>query len=184
MGSFSVRLSIVTLTLLITTFLSAFAEAEGVSITISHTFPVTTEREPPVDPALEGSKEVHLLADGWVRVVGEVPWLIPDSTTEYHTIFAWNDTIARPISFTDSDGDTIALVIAPQPGMPLDLTRHDLPVVHISTEKANLWDPETGIYVWGNHGNYLQHGDDWERPATINYYEADGQLAYRGHGLA
>ena len=152
--------------------------ARDVSISVTNTFPVITEFEAPTNPSLEGSTEVHLQADGAVTVISPEPWLIQDNATAFHTVFAWNDTIARPVSFLDSDGDTITLNLRPEPGMPLDLARHDIPVVYITTEKAHLWDPETGIYVWGNHVNFMQHGDQWERPATMKYYDAERQLAF------
>lgn len=60
-------------------------------------------------------------------------------------------------------------------------TEHDLPIVTINTEPENLWDPEIGIYVDGNHKNFLQTGKEWERPAEINFYDEDQQLVFSRH---
>ena len=50
-----------------------------------------------------------------------------------------------------------------------------LPVVSIATDPPNLWDDEIGIYVEGNDRNYLK---DWERPASIEFFETDGELGF------
>jgi len=44
---------------------------------------------------------------------------------------------------------------------------HDLPVVSITTDPGNLWDPLTGIYV-----NYTE---DWERPCGFEMFSASGK---------
>lgn len=62
---------------------------------------------------------------------------------------------------------------------------HDLPVLCINTNPKNLWDEEYGIYVKGSNAesefpymgaNFWQ---DWERPANVAMYEADGSLAFQ-----
>lgn len=53
---------------------------------------------------------------------------------------------------------------------------HQLPVVTLTTAPKNLWDPDFGIYVKGNHNNYEQTGSDWQRPALFRFYEPDGSL--------
>ncbi|MFO7670717.1 MAG: CotH kinase family protein [Bacteroidales bacterium] len=44
---------------------------------------------------------------------------------------------------------------------------HDLPVVSISIDPDQLWDPQTGIYV-----NYTE---DWERPCGVELFSASGE---------
>ncbi|AKM78799.1 MAG: hypothetical protein UX85_C0004G0190 [Candidatus Beckwithbacteria bacterium GW2011_GWB1_47_15] len=56
--------------------------------------------------------------------------------------------------------------------------KHTVAVVAIDTAPKNLWDEEIGIYVKGNHDNYLQKGKVWERPAEIKFYEVDGKLVF------
>ncbi len=60
-----------------------------------------------------------------------------------------------------------------------------LPVFSISTDPANLWDDETGIYADGTNGisgpcspapkNYNQ---DWERPVTLEFFENNKMPAF------
>ncbi len=70
-------------------------------------------------------------------------------------------------------------------------SRYELPLISIVTDSLHLFDYETGIYVPGLHhdldpvwhwdwgtGNYHQRGVDWERPARISFFEADGALAF------
>lgn len=59
-----------------------------------------------------------------------------------------------------------------------------LPVVSISTDPANFFDDETGIYVPGTSydPNFPYFGanfwEDWERPVHVELYEPDGSLAF------
>jgi len=56
--------------------------------------------------------------------------------------------------------------------------------ISITTDPENLWDEDTGIYVMGKHAEseYPYKGanfwQDWEKPAHIEFYEADGSLAF------
>ncbi|MFC1539815.1 CotH kinase family protein, partial [Candidatus Latescibacterota bacterium] len=63
-----------------------------------------------------------------------------------------------------------------------------LPVISVSTNPENLWDPDIGIYVKGNStttggyeiqptgsGNYCE---DWERPIHVEFYEPDGTQGF------
>ncbi len=59
---------------------------------------------------------------------------------------------------------------------------HSLPVISISTDPANLWDEEMGIYTEGANydpfegkANYLE---DWERPVSLEFYEPGGMLGF------
>ncbi|WP_054847006.1 CotH kinase family protein [Acetivibrio straminisolvens] len=49
------------------------------------------------------------------------------------------------------------------------MTRYSLPVISIVTDKANLFDKDTGIYLNSN-----KSGADWERPAHIEFFENNG----------
>lgn len=64
--------------------------------------------------------------------------------------------------------------------------KHSLPVISIVTDSENLFDYEKGIYVPGkiydenydpgldimrSPANYKKHGDKWERPAHIEFFE-------------
>ena len=62
-----------------------------------------------------------------------------------------------------------------------------LPIISIVTDQANLFDKKTGIYIYDNYRN---RGPEWERPAHIEFFEGDGNLAFsqdmgmRIHGLS
>ncbi len=59
-----------------------------------------------------------------------------------------------------------------------------LPVISLSTNPANLWDENTGIYVKGKNASpdfpYLgaNFWQDWERPAQIEFFDESGKKAF------
>lgn len=70
----------------------------------------------------------------------------------------------------------------------------NLPVFSIAVDEDDFWDYERGIYVPGKvyddlfdptlpsyrrQANYNQRGDAWERPASVEMFEADGSEAIR-----
>jgi hypothetical protein len=63
---------------------------------------------------------------------------------------------------------------------PTGASRYSLPVFSLTTDAENFFDPDDGIYVPGNAagGNFSQRGRDWERPAHLEFFEADGSLAF------
>ncbi len=54
-----------------------------------------------------------------------------------------------------------------------------IPIISVVTEQANLTNPNTGIYV-----NGVNHGDAWERPASIEMldFSRPGLTVEAGHG--
>ena len=97
--------------------------------------------------------------EGWQPPAGEV--------FKIHTIRSRafrNDAPPGPVS-------THTYVVDPK-----GADRYTLPVFSLSTDAAHLFDPETGIYVAGNHNNYSK---DWERPAHITFFEAGGRLGFK-----
>jgi len=68
-----------------------------------------------------------------------------------------------------------------------------LPVLSLVSDPANLWDDETGIYTEGRYPtlpNYMQRGQEWERPVSVEFFEDDHSLGFaidagfRIHGAA
>jgi len=53
--------------------------------------------------------------------------------------------------------------------------KFDIPVLSVITDSMNLWG-ETGI-----HSNPEERGDEWERPATIEFFENEGSLAFQSN---
>ncbi len=65
---------------------------------------------------------------------------------------------------------------------------YDLPIMTISAEYRDLFNDTIGIMVPGllfnpdnpyRTGNYFSKGDEWERPAFIEFYESENQLAIK-----
>lgn len=54
-------------------------------------------------------------------------------------------------------------------------TRYSLPVISLVTDKANLFDDETGIYTSANCEN---KGKEWERPVHMEFFEPGGSLGF------
>ncbi|PLX18629.1 MAG: hypothetical protein C0599_11895 [Salinivirgaceae bacterium] len=52
--------------------------------------------------------------------------------------------------------------------------KYNVYVVSMITDKDNLFDPDEGIYVSGNHQNNLQRGKRWERPVSLEIYDKQG----------
>ncbi len=55
-------------------------------------------------------------------------------------------------------------------------SRYKVPVVSLITEKDNLFDDETGIYVRGHYDNYNQRGGNWERDVHVEIFDQEGKL--------
>ncbi len=66
------------------------------------------------------------------------------------------------------------------------------PVISLSMDEKHLFDLEEGIYIPGNrylndslpwlnvypNGNYLAIGEEWEKPAYIEYFDEFGQMGF------
>jgi hypothetical protein len=59
---------------------------------------------------------------------------------------------------------------------------YSLPVISLSTAPDNFWDDDIGIYVHGTypvyHDRVANYWQDWERPVTIEFFEADGSHGF------
>ena len=53
--------------------------------------------------------------------------------------------------------------------------RFDLPVVCITTDQKNLYDPQRGIWMFEN---VYKSGADWEREAQLQFFEENGKLGF------
>jgi len=53
---------------------------------------------------------------------------------------------------------------------------YDIPTFSLVTDPDNLWDDETGIYA-----NPFERGSEWERPASIEFFEADNSVEFSAH---
>ena len=57
-------------------------------------------------------------------------------------------------------------------------SKYNLPIVSLVTDSKNFFDSEIGIYVSGNHDNYNQEGDAWERPIHVEFFEPGGPCGF------
>jgi len=55
-------------------------------------------------------------------------------------------------------------------------SRYHVPVVSIIAEPDDFFSDETGIYVKGDHDNYLQRGDEWEREIHVQIFDTTGTI--------
>lgn len=108
------------------------------------------------------ASEITYTTDGSVPTSSSTPY------TEPLTISATQPLRARTFvtGLLPSDVVTHTYVIA-------DEGAH--PTVSVVTAPANLFDPEIGIYTYGNYENYFM---DWERPAHIEFFETSGLTAF------
>ncbi|MCP4293732.1 MAG: T9SS type A sorting domain-containing protein [bacterium] len=90
---------------------------------------------------------------------------------QWRYIFTWDHTSDLIVHFTDASAETTTVVASAQAIVNLNPTQHQIPVLDIRTDPANLWDPATGIYVFGDNDNCLQHGSEWEKPANFIFYD-------------
>lgn len=63
---------------------------------------------------------------------------------------------------------------------------HTLPLMHLSTDAANLWDAQKGLYIIGENGkkgNCISEernwNQDWERSGTLTFFEPEGTIGFR-----
>jgi hypothetical protein len=93
---------------------------------------------------------------------------------------------------------TVVRVLAEKPGYPPARSKqsyfvypdgestHTLPVISIATDSLNLFGFDEGIYVPGTHyqedrddtGNYFQRGRGWEREASMEFFDENGELQF------
>ncbi|MFC1537854.1 CotH kinase family protein [Candidatus Latescibacterota bacterium] len=59
----------------------------------------------------------------------------------------------------------------------IDMTT-TLPVISLSTNPDNFFDDDIGIYVEGEHHDYKNYQQDWERPIHLEMYEPNGYLGF------
>ena len=170
--------ALVSILLTILLLASTASPAAATEIVVTPSFPAVFTGGPPADPALEGSVTVTAESDTPLTPLITPPWLQQEDATTWFTVFLWDEDVPRVARFIDAARDTHEVVFAPEPRLPYDPAAHALAVLSIDTPAANLWDAEIGIYAWGNHHNFLQRGEAWERPATLTYRDASGAVVF------
>jgi CotH kinase protein/Lamin Tail Domain/FlgD Ig-like domain len=141
------------------------------------------------DPSIEeGGIGATITSTTPVILAEPVPNLEDMGSNTWHYVFPWDWSDPLVASFVDEFSDTTTISITPQLAVPFQPSIHDLPVLGIFTAPAHLWDPETGIYVFGNYDNCLLYGPEWEFPGAFQWYEGSDtplfteQIGLRIHG--
>jgi len=144
--------------------------ASALDVAVSYSFPQVGEWAPPPAEIVEGSITATFTGDEpMVPIPGPVILDQIDTTTWTH-LFTWDWAEPVTVSFIGESGDTVTVVAAPEPVIPFGSESHQVMTFHITTDKAGLWDPSTGIYVFGQSANFLQHGVEWERSAGVDFF--------------
>ena len=135
-----------------------------------------------LSPSFYSSRDIYLMPDA-----PEGDWNPPTSVC--HAI------VLRAAAF-DSQGAQVGPV-ATHTYLIADLLEHQpqLPAVSIALDFTHLFDPDSGIFSPNGFdpedeyftGNFNQHGREWERLASVEFYELDNtgfaqDLGVRVHG--
>ncbi len=88
----------------------------------------------------------------------------------------------------DSQGNKVSEIITNSYFInELGINHHNMPIVSLSANHKNLFDEHIGILVTGvywdstnpyHSGNYWVRGDEWERDAYVEFYEADNSVGF------
>ena len=157
-------------------------------VDISYSQRLIPNLDPPEPGYPEGAYIATFTADNPVEPAIPDTTLVKVNDWTYTFTFHWNETEIKAINFIDTAGDTTHVQAWPEIEFPFDPTAHTVPVIHIHTDSTHLWNPTTGIYAWGENENCLQHGSEWERPASWEFYpagnapEIDEPIGLRIHG--
>jgi hypothetical protein len=168
-------------TLIVIWSLLACSLAVGLEVTVTHgNRAIGSGWSPPPPELVEGSVWTTFTGDGAMDSVGTVPGLERVNGTTWRYRFAWDEIQPRTFVFRDaSDGVCEVTTVPSWPSY--DSADHAVPVIMIDTPVDSLWDPATGIYVWGDgvEPNWDQRGDAWERDALLRWYDPDGVLRHQ-----
>jgi hypothetical protein len=149
----------------------------------SNTTPCANGVAPPPEFAVnngfyKGSVRVTLKTSERVNVHYTLDGATPTETSpKYTEPFNINKTqVVRARSFGDAliPSEVVTQIYF------IDENVH-LPILSIVTDPVNLWDPEIGIYTVGpnpRRPNYMQHGREWERPVSVEFFEENDSRAF------
>ena len=166
------------ISLVISLVLMTGTVVHALEVAVSYSFPQVGEYSPPPSEMVEGSIIATFTGDAAMEPAGGpfIPQQINETT--WTLLFTWNWTEPVSLSFVDSSEDTVTVVAAPQPVIPFGSQSHDLMTFHLTTATTNLWHPTSGIYVYGDFGNYWLHGVEWERSAQLDFFNPADQSTF------
>lgn len=132
-----------------------------------------------LDPAL--TRDVAVLSNNRTATNRVPPTLERDASERA--------LIVRAISVTDGAQSALATKTYL---LDSDLFTSNLPVVSLTTDADNLFDPSIGIYTPGDvpdgplelgRGNFFETGQAWERPAHVDYFEGGEHVFAQDVGI-
>jgi len=132
----------------------------------------------------------------------------PDVYSVIETISAdWNKpdipvdkaTVVRAIAISSSSDQSSPVATKTFFVGPDFLNRYSLPILSLASDPANLFDEKYGIYVLGEayqevrdldltedekqtHANFNQHGYEWERPISIEFFNTGMESLFTQNG--
>jgi len=154
----------------------AVALAQETTISVDSSFPLVGQTIPPPWDLVEGGRVVTFTGNHPIVPLETVPGLEPVDTRTWQFTFEWDRSEPLAVSFVGEPGDTVSVEAFPRCVIPFGSVESSLPVFHLRTDSTNLWDPDIGIYVYGLHANFEQRGAQWERPTTLQCYDAQGDV--------
>jgi len=135
---------------------------------------------PPPAGLVEGTVPTTIEASAAIDTAFTQRGLNRVDATTWSYEFDWDTSDSLSLYFTDDEEEVHEARIRPawDPYVP---GPRPVPVVVLEVDLPALWSPETGIYVWGDGPtpNWDQRGEDWERPATFNWYDRNGLLRHQ-----
>jgi len=117
---------------------------------------------------------------------------IPTTELVYKWMIEWNPpngnifmgTVIRVASYTKEGKPTGEVITHTYFIDKAIKTRYgSLPVISLTSDYDNLFDPQTGIYVPGENPSEITDQnffENWEKPAHIEFYEPGGSLGFSG----
>ena len=125
------------------------------------------DHKPLPEVELSGEGKVFYTLDGSCPTEASAQYTEPISVTK--------TTVIRAISVCEGKLNSSALTAS-----YIVNEGHTLPVLSLAANPEDLFDPETGIYVKGNHDNYYM---DWEKAAHISLLCEGGSVFSEDCGL-
>ncbi len=158
--------------------LLASGRVRALEVTVEYSFPQIGEWVPPPWYLVEGAVVATFAGDEPIFPLDSGADLEQVDPLTWTLLFPWDWSEPMAVSFQGASGDTFDIVAAPEPVIPFGTKSHQLPVFHLTTPRANLWDPALGIYVYGDFANFLQRGEEWERASHLDFYNPNDQMVF------
>lgn len=161
-----------------------FPDGTGEFILMLH--PTPDQKNNSATPLQSTASPIFSVSDGRYFSPIVVSLSVPDQNAViFYTLDGSEPNTAHPLftsPFTITKTTVVrARAFAPGKSPSAILTRtflvneneqfYDLPVLSLTTDPFNLWDPDSGIYA-----NSKEAGEEWERPVLLQYFSEGGRF--------